>query len=225
MSLRETLTKRLAERRALRDEARAKRKEWLERLKRRQTRVDNTRERLENLPPAVNALWHPDAKRVIEQDSGPFRLTNVPPRLVWHTTEGTSLPNYTGTAPHFTFNPRVGELWQHIPLNRCAMALMHPSGTVETNHARAIQVELIGFASSTQNWSDADYARIAELARWIERNAGVQRKCSVTFTGAGVTPKRMSSAQWLAYDGHCGHQHVPSNLHWDPGKLRIEKIL
>lgn len=51
MTIRERLVKRLAERRARRDEAVAKRKTWLERLKRRQAKVDHTKERLESLPP------------------------------------------------------------------------------------------------------------------------------------------------------------------------------
>lgn len=179
MSLRETLTQRLAERRAARDEARANRKTWTAKLKRRQERVDNTRERLEGL--SKPGPWHPGAKQVRYSDAGVF-VTGAP-KLVWHTTEGTSLPQYSGSAPHFTLNPRTGDLWQHIAVNRAAKALMHPAGTVETNRAHAIQVELIGFADTTQDWTAAEYARIASLARWIEASAGVPRKCGVTFTG------------------------------------------
>jgi len=172
------------------------------------------------------ATWHPDAKRVSYPDAGAF--IDVPARLVWHTTEGSSLPEYSGDAPHFTLNPKTGDLWQHVATDRASSALVH-SGGVETNHAHAIQVELIGFAAESPNWSDAEYAEIAKLARWIEDNAGVKRRCGVKFTS---TPQRqalrMSPATWLGYDGHCGHEHVPNQAptnHWDPGSMLIAKVL
>lgn len=168
--------------------------------------------------------WHPNAHRVPYPDAGSF--VNAGHKLVWHTTEGTSLPRYSGDAPHFTFDPRTNELWQHIGIDRAAAALMHPQGTVETNHAHAIQVELIGFAKDTATWPDSYYRNIAALARWIEKNAGVPRRAGVHFTaGGGRQAARLSPAGWLAYAGHCGHEHVPSNFHWDPGQFRIGKVL
>lgn len=166
------------------------------------------------------AVWHPDAKRVPYTDAGPY--IKCPPKIVWHTTETRGLPIYSGSAPHFTFNPKTGSLWQHIPLNRSAKSLEHPAGTVETNHANCIQVELLGYAKDTPNWPAEDYARIAKLARWIEVNHGVPSRCGVTFTNG--TP-HLSPTAWLNYTGHCGHQHVPSNHHWDPGMFKIELVL
>ena len=170
------------------------------------------------------AVWHPDATRKPYADAGPFVKAGA--KIVWHTTEGSSLPNYgTGAAPHFTLNPKTGSLWQHIPVNRSAKSLEHPAGTVETNHANCIQIELVGFASQTQTWPQGYYDRIAKLARWIEQNAGVKPQCSVTFVGNTQTSRRMSDVKWLTYEGHCGHQHVPNNHHWDPGAFKIELIL
>lgn len=168
----------------------------------------------------TSSIWHLGAKRVPYPDAGPY--TPAAPKIVWHTTEGSSLPVYSGSAPHFTFNPETGSLWQHIPINRAAKSLEHPPGTVETNHANCVQVELIGFAKDTGHWSDAAYARIAKLARWIETNHDVPSRCTVTFSN---TPTRLTPAAWLAYAGHCGHQHVPNNRHWDPGAFRIELVL
>jgi hypothetical protein len=185
-------------------------------------RVANTKATIKRLR-AKPAVWHPGARRDPYTDAGPF--TTGLPKLVWHTTEGTSLPRYAGSAPHFTLNPRTGELWQHIPIDRAAKALRHPAGTPETNKARAIQVELIGFAGTTQDWSDGEYARIASLARWIEPNARVPRKCTVTFTGSNVSPRRLSWSEWMTYTGHLGHQHVPANDHWDPGRFDIDRIV
>jgi hypothetical protein len=137
--------------------------------------------------------------------------------------EGTSLPVYSGTAPHFTLNPQTGKLWQHIPLNRAAMSLKHPAGTVETNRAHAFQVELIGFASQSHAWPASAYEHLADLARWIESNGGVERRCSVKFIAAAA---RLAGQAWLDYDGHCGHMHVPSNDHVDPGPgFRIDLVI
>jgi hypothetical protein len=169
--------------------------------------------------PPSGALWHPRAARAPHIDSGSFAGGGR--KIVWHTTEGSSLPNYGGSAPHFTLNPQTGQLWQHIPLNRAARALAHPSGP-ETNRANAIQVELIGFAKDTGNWSAGAYANIAELARWIEAAFGVPRRTGVQFT---VPATRLSGNSFFGYAGHIGHAHVPGNDHWDPGKFRIDLVV
>jgi hypothetical protein len=177
----------------------------------------------------------PRRTRVPYSDAGPF-ISGAGAKLCWHTTEGVSLPSYSGSAPHFTFNPKTGKLWQHVPLNRASKSLEHPTGTVETNHANVIQVELIGYAGAStegkypsyevRNWTTADYARIAKLARWIEANAGVKRQSSVRF-GAypNDLPARLSPVEWLRYEGHLGHQHVPNNHHGDPGAFKIALVI
>jgi hypothetical protein len=127
------------------------------------------------------------------------------------------------------------KLYQHYPITVASRALMH-TRSPETNNAHAIQVELIGFSDAefarehgvsefaVENWTDADYKGIAKLARWIEKNAGVKR------TGHGLRYENrshpMSDGAWVGFDGHCGHQHVPENSHWDPsGAFKIEKVL
>lgn len=169
--------------------------------------------------PGNNGGWHANAIRVQIHEA----LSWVPaqPKLVWHTTEGYGLPTYSGSCPHFTLDPKTGKLWQHVPITGGAYALRNESGGVETNRARAIQVELCGFAARSQNWTDEEYAHIAALARWIEKYAGVPRSCSVTFRASSS----FKISDWLNYSGHCGHQHVPENDHWDPGRVNIEKIL
>jgi hypothetical protein len=167
----------------------------------------------------MGALWHPNAVRKVHIDSGLHQGGGR--KLVWHTTEGTSLPNYGGSAPHFTLDPRDGRLWQHIPLNRGGRALL-PGGP---NFWNAIQVELIGFAKESHTWGPVAYKRIAKLARWIEANFQVPRKTSVTFKGNGQTPHLPSLSAFKDYAGHIGHQHVPGNTHWDPGKIKIDLIV
>jgi hypothetical protein len=169
------------------------------------------------------ATWHPDAQRVPYPDAGAFTVGK--PKLVWHTTEGSSLPRYSGSAPHFTFDPKANKLWQHVPINRASSSLVHPPN-VETNHAHAIQVELIGFAKDTPGWSTQTYLNIAKLARWIESNAGVARACHVNFVKyPSSSYPRLPAQAWLDYAGHCGHQHVPGNEHGDPGGFHIELVI
>jgi hypothetical protein len=180
--------------------------------------------------PANNGGWHVKATRVPYPSSGSF--VSAGHKLVWHTTEGFGLPQYGGSAPHFTFDPKTGKLYQHVPITQASSSLKHPAGTVETNHAHAIQVELMLFSGKSpngkaperevRNLTAADYARIGALARWIEKWADVPRRATVAFSVPAV---RMSPSAWLKYAGHCGHEHVPSNDHWDPGALLIGQVL
>jgi hypothetical protein len=177
------------------------------------------------------AIWHPGAVRRTHPDAGNFQGGGH--KLVWHTTEGTSLPNYGGSAPHFTLDPADGRLWQHIPLNRAARALVGGG----PNFWNTVQVELIGYADTdlakrrgtparaVVNWRAGHYSRIAELARWIETNFGVPRKCTVEFVGHGHTAHLASLDAVKSYTGHLGHQHVNGNTHWDPGLLKINLVL
>jgi hypothetical protein len=177
----------------------------------------------------VGALWHPKAVRRIHIDAGGFEDGGR--KLVWHTTEGTSLPDYGGSAPHFTLDPSDGRLWQHIPLNRAARALMAGG----PNFWNTIQVELIGYADTALaerrgtperavvNWPDRHYDAIAGLARWIERNFAVPRTCGVEFVSHTAHLASLDAVR--RYAGHLGHQHVTGNEHWDPGLLKIKLVL
>src|SRR3954454_3014035 len=101
---------------------------------------------------------HPHAVQQPLGDSGPYD-TSYPARIVWHTTEGDTYPGpsiYHGTNPHFTCDFKRKKLFQHCPIDRSAKALVNAAGGVETNHANAVQVELVGRASQSGTWSDAD---------------------------------------------------------------------
>jgi hypothetical protein len=183
-----------------------------------------------------SVLWHPDAVRVPMEDAGSF--TGGGSKIVHHTTEGGSIAGAESAyrakraAPHFTFDHDADILHQHIPLNQAARALRHPSGP-ETNRGghRVIQIEHVGFAATSHDWSDTAYGRIAALCRWIESNIGGSpvRDATVSF-GAGAP--RLSGAAWVAYTGHIGHMHCPGNDHIDPsgqisdsGPFQISKVL
>jgi hypothetical protein len=206
------------------DDTAEKKAESAGRIKKLERRIKNYDPPAGDVPPMVDGGWHPGAQRTQVQN-GIGAMMNVPAKLVWHTTEGSSLPAYSGSHPHFTLNPQSGALYQHISVKSGAMALRNLSGGAETNRANAIQVELIGFASQTQNWSDAAYANIAELARWIEKHCGVARECHVTFQGSGGPFPKLSVEAWYAYRGHLGHQDVPEQDHWDPGAFKIGLVI
>ena len=211
------------------------RSRWLKKLRDAKAAAARARRVLARHPaaprkPAAKLLWHPGARVLRGNGAGSF----VPagPKLLWHTTEGSSAEGaisafrHNNSWPHFTLEPTTGRLFQHLPLNVAARTLQHPPGIVETNRANVIQVELVGFAKNSPLWADAEYKRIAALARWIEANAGVPRVSTVKFTS---TPQRqatrLSGTAWLKYSGHIGHEHAPGNHHWDPGSMRIDKVL
>jgi len=175
-----------------------------------------------DVPGIEDGGWHPDARRV--GVIGGIGSLVGPHRIVWHTTEGSGLPSYSGSNPHFTLDIQSGNLYQHQDVRQGARGLVNAPGGVETNREGAIQIELIGFAAHSQNWSEQAYEHIADLARWIEAHCDVRRDCDVKFVGGGQT-NHMSPSAWARYNGHCGHQHVPENSHWDPGLLNINKVL
>jgi hypothetical protein len=167
------------------------------------------------------------AQKIRGEDAGTF-VQGAGAKIVWHTTEGRSADGAVHefqrrrSWPHFTLNPQTGRLLQHLPMDVAARALKHPPA-VETNRAHCIQVELVGFAAEAPGWHEADYARIAHLARQIEAATGVPRTALATFRPTQVM--HLSPAAWLQGAGHCGHQHVPGNDHHDPGALRIDLVL
>ena len=188
--------------------------------------IHRRREQIRAKEGLSGALFLPGVERIAGNHAGIFLPS--PPKLVWHSTEGSSIAGAVGAYrqhnswPHFTLDPESGRLVQHLPMNRAGRALEHRANTVDTNRLRVIQVELVGFAKDSAGWSAARYERIAQLARKIEAANGVPRKAFAKFTLQG---ERLSESAWLHGTGHCGHQHVPGNNHTDPGALRIDRII
>ena len=159
---------------------------------------------------------------------------------------GAVAPNITGK-PHF--GKKVMYWRQHFPVDKSSRALVNKSGGVETNTLNAFQVELVGtcvpafrktwkIGSKTYRanvdyiyWPEApDWALkgIADLMVWLEKEHGIPMKSSVkwiAYPGSYANGKgqRLSNRQWLNYYGWCGHQHVPENVHGDPGNFPIAR--
>lgn len=170
--------------------------------------------------------------------------------VVWHSTEGRSLPDYAGgsMAPNLTAVPDFAAkriVWyQHFDFDVSSRALRNLSGGVETNTLNVCQVEVVGTCdpATHEKWRAAGYPHLfmpdlpdwvvrdlGAFARWAQDNHGVPLSSDVTwkaYPGSyGVNGVRMTGAQWNAFKGHCGHQHVPENDHGDPGMFPMAAIL
>ncbi|GKQ34601.1 hypothetical protein [Streptomyces sp. A012304] len=82
-------------------------------------------------------------------------------------------------------------------------------------------------------------AEVAWLVRWLHDYHGVPLTCvhdwlaygkdnrrpGITPASYGTSPARMSNAEWQAFTGWCGHQHVPENDHGDPGSMDFARVI
>lgn len=182
-----------------------------------------------------------------------LHLTHDTMVAVLHTTETTDWPDYQhgSEAPTYTGKPPIGLRgghWRaHFPDEKSARALVNSPGGVETNTLNAVQFELIGTCDPAKAvswgklragrdyvyWPNANLRQRRWLARILadmHRRHGLRLLPLVEFraypasygTHNGV---RLSGAAWSKFAGVCGHQHVPENVHGDPGALRIRSIL
>lgn len=160
---------------------------------------------------------------------------------------GATAPNYTGLPPIKT--KRKGQWRAHFPDEKSSRALRNLSGGVETNTLDSIQVELVGTCDPKHRkswngqgrylagrdyvfWPDATPDQILWLARLIanlnERH-GLKLDAPQPFKSYpesyGANGVRISHRNWAGTAGVIGHQHVPENVHGDPGNIAIMEIL
>lgn len=197
-------------------------------------------------PPASTTYWYQDTY------GGDLQEVNV---IVLHTTEGRSLPDYDGgaVAPNLTAVPDFAakqlKWFQHFDFDRSSRALVNLAGGVETNTNNVAQVELVGTcdpatkaawvnAGKQQDtdfiyWSEApDWALkgVAEFLAWAHTGHAVPLAGPSTWKAypasyGASNGVRMTGAEWNAFRGVCGHQHVTENLHGDPGAIDFAKLI
>ena len=132
---------------------------------------------------------------------------------VVHTTEGMSLPSYSGgsMAPTVTGVPNMKDRtirwYQHFDVDESARALANKLGGVETNTANAFQIELVGTCDDkyAKTWSGkkagVDYihwptapewalAEVAWLVRWLNQNHGIPITCVKDWLAYGKDSRR-----------------------------------
>ncbi|MEX2267245.1 MAG: hypothetical protein WEA75_01025 [Acidimicrobiia bacterium] len=159
--------------------------------------------------------------------------------LVLHTMESWDFEgsmNYLTTRglwPQLCYNPRDRRKVQGIPLTRAGKALANKAGGVQTNRENTIQVEMPGYAGSSHDWDKERLDNIAiDIVIPLQKAGYPIQLVAPKFVGlesgtiaSPSAPQRMSYAAWAKFGGVCGHQHVPENDHWDPGRLDIERVL
>lgn len=175
-------------------------------------------------------LWYPKAKRDLFQSAGRFTL-DMPWRGVLHTMEGSYagsrvIYSRSGVAPQFSVE--LGQVYQHMPLDEAGRALVNLAGGVQTNLARAVQIEVAGYA--TRPWPTATITATRDLMIWIEAQTGIVPEAPLAFkpypsSYGAANGVRMAPAQWNAFNAWCGHMHCPENLHGDPGAAPIDQLL
>ena len=171
---------------------------------------------------------------------------------VLHTTEGTTLPGYSGgaDAPNYTAIPDLAEKrlrwFAHFPDEKSSRALVNAPGGVETNTLNTIQVELVGTCAPATHgawtkakvphiyWPEAPDWALRDLARFL---LDMKDRHGIPLTGPapgqwrpypesyGPGGQRFSAEEWRAFQGWCGHQHVPENVHGDPGAFPFAKLV
>jgi hypothetical protein len=132
---------------------------------------------------------------------------------VVHTTEGMSLPSYSGgsMAPTVTGVPNMKDRtirwYQHFDVDESARALANKLGGVETNTANAFQIELVGTCDDkyAKTWSGktagVDYihwptapewalAEVAWLVRWLNQQHGIPLTCVKDWLAYGKDSRR-----------------------------------
>ena len=145
--------------------------------------------------------------------------------LVLHTTEGNSWPGYLNGSecPTFTYDPRSHQMRQHIPVDMAARALVQMAGGVTTNRMNCAQIEIIGYAAQGGPLDAQAIADLGALLAWLNAEWSVPIVAPYAFSATNY--HRMSDPEWSAFKGVCGHQHVPQNVHWDPGAMDVAAIL
>lgn len=198
----------------------------------------------------VASRWYPKADTKAQNFTRAYPGDRTNPNVVvLHTTETGSWPGYSGgaTAPNLTVLPDVVNkrlrFRQHFPVDMSSRALRNESGGVETNTLNAVQVELVGTCSKDYArkygyfyWPDApDWAlkQLAAFLQWLEgewkefplKDAAPRGWRAYPSSYGNSNGQRMTFAEWRNAYGVCGHQHVPENVHGDPGDFSIQRLL
>ncbi|MGW0578598.1 peptidoglycan-binding protein [Streptomyces sp. NPDC002920] len=132
---------------------------------------------------------------------------------VAHTTEGRTLPDYSGgsIAPNVTgvpdFAAKKIRWYQHFDVDESARALANKLGGVQTNMNNAFQIELVGTCDDSKktSWGSGkagvDYlhwptapdwalAEVAWLVRWLYDYHGVPLTCVNEWLAYGKDTRR-----------------------------------
>jgi hypothetical protein len=188
-------------------------------------------------------LWLPAATRNEHARSNSWSDTTSPKGCL-HTTEGSDWPTYSDWTimPHGTVKPKPGvgvEIRQHLPLNQASFSLRNLDGGVQTNRDYVFQWELIGTSEKGgpgYYWPDADEPVLTDLYEKLIEPLSAEYDIPLTaltfqaypasYGARGVTNTvRLSGSGFDRFSGWLGHQHVPENVHGDPGAFPWTRMM
>lgn len=172
-------------------------------------------------------------------DAGEFE-SGYPMRLVTHTTETTADPASWIPAWPYPSN-RVLDyerdtVFRVLRLDRAGKALYNAPGGVSTNTLPCVQYEVNGMSDDVPSWPVEKRkwiaSRIAEdivVLRTMGYDVNLDPAYQVSpgtisMSATENAPQRFTYDQWNAYNGICGHRHVPENDHWDAGSLDLKEL-
>lgn len=166
------------------------------------------------------------------------------PKGCLHTTETSGWPGYQNWTvhPHATVRPipnKGVEIRQNIPFSRASFSLRNLAGGVQTNTDFVFQFELIGTSERGgpgYYWPDADGVVLLALyddlikplsdAFDIPLRAQPFQSYPASYGERGKTNTvRLSGSTFDDYSGWLGHQHVPENVHGDPGAFPWARMM
>lgn len=188
----------------------------------------------------MGEIWIPEAERLgdgVIAGAGAMDTPNAPPRVVWHTTEGSSGTSaaFHGTAdylmaenyePHILYDPRTDQLGQFGPLNQSAKALVN-AGNVRTNRTGlvCIQIEVMAKAGAafTDYWRPGPNFRalMRAIRSWGVPDEWPAGRLAQSYSDDSPRPLTI----WQTRGGHYGHSNIPGNDHWDPGAINTAALL
>lgn len=188
----------------------------------------------------MGEIWIAEAERLgdgVIAGAGAMDTPNAPPRVVWHTTEGSSGTSaaFHGTAdylmennyePHILYDPRTDQLGQFGPLNQSAKALVN-AGSVRTNRTGlvCIQIEVMAKAGAafTDYWRPGPNFRalMRAIRSWGVPDEWPAGRLAQSYSDDSPRPLTI----WQTRGGHYGHSNIPGNDHWDPGAINTAALL
>ena len=127
------------------------------------------------------------------------------------------------------FDPATNQEYVHSNSSTADRSLRNVSGGVETNNRPGCwQIELVGRAKDVPHYDDDWYHNLEQYLRRKGTDWNIPYEFPFPFYGNGAYGlngiARITNAQWLQVAGWVGHQHVPENLHWDPGALQVFRL-
>lgn len=148
-----------------------------------------------------------------------------PNKILLHTTEGTTngyeaYPSGNKYPAHFIIDLKKHQGYQNFSLERPSLAIK------DYDTAGPIQIEIVGFSnpSSTgytseydvNNFTDEEWDYLVQLLRAISDQTSIPLTSSLTW---GPHTARLSTEEFVKYQGILGHAHAPNNDHNDPGDI------